>query len=254
MGLVGLRVVDQPMVDGVESEFEAVGDAELVKNVVKVVLHGLLGDEQFFADLLVAEALGHKLNNLFLAAGAGIRGLGKSLHDLGSHAVIEPDFAGKNAMNAFDQQIGGGLLEDHAARAEPHGADYVTIVFRGSENDDARGNRVEIDFLEHREPVLVRHAKVEQQNVRLELGDKLDGFGAVLGLADNGDVFVAVKELAQTIAEYGVIIRHQDSNLLFRRLSHTRSSSRSVFRRSDAPHAPGSTPPSEPHLRFAFAP
>ena len=52
--------------DGVEGEFEAVGDAELVENVVQVVLHRLLADEKLLADLAVVEALRHELNELAL--------------------------------------------------------------------------------------------------------------------------------------------------------------------------------------------
>jgi hypothetical protein len=53
-----LRLIYEPMMDGVQGQFQAVGDAELVEDVVQVVLDGLFGDEEFFADFLVAEALG----------------------------------------------------------------------------------------------------------------------------------------------------------------------------------------------------
>jgi hypothetical protein len=43
------------MVDGVEREFETVGNSEFVEDVVEVV-DGLLGDEKFLADFLVTEA------------------------------------------------------------------------------------------------------------------------------------------------------------------------------------------------------
>src|SRR6267142_2573083 len=118
-----LRLVDQSMVDGVQREFEAVGDAELVENIVEMVLDGLFGDEKFFADFLVAESLGDELHNFFFAvaeqrlfaARPGFRGLRKRLHDLGGHAIVEPDFAGVHAMNTFHQQIGSGLFQYYAA-------------------------------------------------------------------------------------------------------------------------------------------
>ena len=53
-----LRLINEPVVDSVQRQFEAVGDAELVEDVVQMVFDGLLGDEKFFADFLVAEALG----------------------------------------------------------------------------------------------------------------------------------------------------------------------------------------------------
>src|SRR5580693_8060563 len=110
------------------------------------------------------------------------------------------------AMNTFDEKIGGGLLQHHAASAKAHGANYVAIIFSGSENNDARGQCIEIDFLEHGEAVFIRHAEIEEKNIGLELGEKLDALGAVLSFADDGDVLIGIEELAKTIAKDGVII------------------------------------------------
>src|SRR5579859_4756286 len=159
--------------NGVESEFEAVRNAELVKDIVEVVLHGLLGDEEFLADFLVAEALGNELNDFFFAitqerlfsTRAGLGGFCESFHDFGRHAIVEPDFTGVDAMNAFYKKVGGGLFENDAAGTKAHGANDVAIVFGGSQHDYARGNRIEIDFLENGEAVLFRHSEVEQKNI-----------------------------------------------------------------------------------------
>ncbi len=200
--------------NGIQRQFEAVGDAELVEDVVQVVLDGLLGDEKFFADFLVAETLGDELDDFFfavaeqgfLAARAGFAGLREGFHDFGGHAIVEPDFAGVYAMNTFYQEIGGGLFQDNTAGAETHGANDVAIVFGGSQNDDARGQRIKIDFFEHGEAVFIRHAQVEQKNIGLELGEELDALGAVLGFADDSDVFVGIEQLAKAIAKDRVVI------------------------------------------------
>ena len=115
----------------------------------------------------------------------------------------------------FTRQVGGGLFEDDAAGAEAHGADYVAIVFGGGEHDDARGKRIEIDFFEDGEAVFIRHAQIEQENFRLELGEDFDALVAVLGFADNGDVIVGIEQFAKTIAKDGVVIGQEDTNLLF---------------------------------------
>jgi len=213
-GGMQLRMVNQSVVNRIEREFEAVGDAELIEDVVQMVFDGLFGDEKFFADLFISEALSDKLHDFLLAvaekrlfaARAGFRGFGKSLHDLGGHTVIEPDFAGVHAVNALYQKIGGGLFQDHAAGAKAHGANHVTIVFGGGQNDNARGQRIEIHFLEHGKAVFVRHAQIKEKNVGLKLGEKLDALDAVLCFADDGDVFVGVEEFPQTIAKDGVIV------------------------------------------------
>src|SRR5713226_8595789 len=168
-----LRLVDQPVVNGVQREFEAVRDAELVENIVKMVLDGLLGNEKFFADFLVAETLGHELNNFFFAvaeqrlfaARARLGRFRKRLHDFGGHAIVEPDFSRVHAMNALDQEIGGGLLQDDAACAKAHGADNVAVIFGGGKHDNASGQRIEIDFLEYGQTVFVRHTKIEEEDV-----------------------------------------------------------------------------------------
>ena len=41
----GLGLVDETVVDRVEGELEAVGNAELIENVVEVIFNGLLADE-----------------------------------------------------------------------------------------------------------------------------------------------------------------------------------------------------------------
>jgi hypothetical protein len=209
-----LRLVDQSVMYRIQREFEAVGDAEFVEDVVQMVFDGLLGDEKFLADFLVAEALGDELDDFFFAvaeqglfaARAGFAGLRKRFHDFGGHAIVEPDFAGVHAMNAFYEKIGGGLLQDNAAGAEAHGADHIAIVFGGGENDDARGQRIEIDFLEDGEAVFIGHAKIEEKNIGLELGKKLDALRAVLRFADNGDVFVGIEEFAEAIAKDRVVV------------------------------------------------
>jgi hypothetical protein len=52
-------VVDEAMVDGVEGEFETVGDAQFVEDIVEMILYGLLADEELFTDLFIAIPLGH---------------------------------------------------------------------------------------------------------------------------------------------------------------------------------------------------
>jgi hypothetical protein len=209
-----LGLVNQTMVDGVEREFEAVGDAEFVEDVVEMVFYGLFGDEKFFANFLVAETLGDELNDFFFAvaeqrlfaARAGFAGLREGFHDFGGHAIVEPDFAGVHAMNALDEKIGGGLFQDDAACAKAHGADHVAIIFGGGENDDARGQRIEIYFLEDGEAVFIGHAEIEEKNVGLQFGEELDALRAVLSFADDGDFVVGIEELAKAIAKDRVVI------------------------------------------------
>ena len=63
----GLRLVDQTMVDCVQGEFEAIGNTKLIKNVMQVILDGLLADKEFFADFLVTVPLRDKLDNFLFS-------------------------------------------------------------------------------------------------------------------------------------------------------------------------------------------
>ena len=52
-----LRLVDQPMVNRVQRQFQPVGNAQFIEDVVQVIFHRLLGDEQLLSDFLIAEPL-----------------------------------------------------------------------------------------------------------------------------------------------------------------------------------------------------
>ena len=104
--------------DCIESQFEAVGDAEPVKDVVQVILYGLLADEELFADFFVVKALGDELNNFHLALAeerlsATRTGFGRrreGFDHLGGHVAIEPNFTSVHAMYAFYEDFDGGLI------------------------------------------------------------------------------------------------------------------------------------------------
>jgi len=60
-------LVNQAMVNGVEGQFQAIGNTELVENIVEVIFHRLFADEQFFAYFAIAKSLRDKLHDFFFA-------------------------------------------------------------------------------------------------------------------------------------------------------------------------------------------
>jgi hypothetical protein len=60
-------VVDQAVIVCIECQFEAVANAELAENVLEIVFHCLLADEEFLRDFFVAVRLGNKLDNFIFA-------------------------------------------------------------------------------------------------------------------------------------------------------------------------------------------
>jgi hypothetical protein len=209
--------------DGVKRQFQAIGNAEFVEDIMQVVFYGLLADEELFADFLVPETLGNELNDFFFAiaeerlfaAWTGFRGFRERLHNFGGHAVIEPDFAGEYAVNALYKKISRGLFQNDTARSEAHRANDVAIIFRGCEYYNTRGQCIEIHFFENGEAVLVGHTQVEQENVGLEFSEHLDALSAILRFANDDDIFIGAKQFAQSIAENRVVIRKENTNLLF---------------------------------------
>src|SRR5690242_8418012 len=112
-----------------------------------MILDRLFADEKFLADLFVAVTLSHKLHDLFftvaeqgfVAPDAALGTLGEGAHNLSRHAIVEPDFAAKHAVDALDEQVAGRLFQYDAASAQAHGTHDVTIVFGGGQHDDAGG-------------------------------------------------------------------------------------------------------------------
>ena len=66
-GRVVVRGQMQALVDGVERQFQAVGNAQLVEDVVQMVLHRLLADEHLLGHFLVLVALRHQRDDFALA-------------------------------------------------------------------------------------------------------------------------------------------------------------------------------------------
>src|SRR5690349_20864783 len=155
-----------------------------------------------------------------------------------------------NTVNALDQQVRSGLLQHDATGAQTHRADHVAIVFGRGEHNDAGRQGVKIDFLEHRQAVFVRHPQIQEQDIGLELGEHFDAFGAVLCFADDGYIFIGIKQFAEAIAENRVVVRKKDANLLFS-LGHV---NRAEFRWSDALHGRDWTPRSTRPPQYAYAP
>lgn len=57
------------MVDGIEDEFDAGGDAQLVEDVEEVLLDGVLAQVEFPGSIAITEALGDEGDDLFFAWG-----------------------------------------------------------------------------------------------------------------------------------------------------------------------------------------
>lgn len=62
-----LRLIDEAVMDGVEREFEAVGNSELVEDIVQVILYGLFADKKLFTYFTISKTLRDELHDFFFA-------------------------------------------------------------------------------------------------------------------------------------------------------------------------------------------
>ena len=61
------------IVDGVEDEFDAGGDAEFFEDAEEIFLDGVLAEVEFAGNLAIAEAFGDEGDDLFFARGEQVR-------------------------------------------------------------------------------------------------------------------------------------------------------------------------------------
>src|SRR5579863_788067 len=92
-----LRLIYEAVMDGVEGQFETVGNSEFIENIVQVIFHRLFADEELLADFAIAEALCDELNDFFFAVAqqrlfaalTGLRRLLEGVNHFRGHAIIE---------------------------------------------------------------------------------------------------------------------------------------------------------------------
>ena len=130
-------LLQQLVVEAVESEFETVGDAELVVDLAQVVLDDLLGGADLVSDFFVAHASGDAADDgqllfgeLGLDFGIGeAGGLGAiGLDDPADGLVVDPGLALGDLADAFDEEIGGDGAGDDTADAAAIELDGVGLV------------------------------------------------------------------------------------------------------------------------------
>src|SRR5689334_24114501 len=117
----------KPFMNCVEREFEAVGNAELVEDVMQVVFYRLLADEHLLCHLAVLVALGNKTDNLTLAlaeraplAVSGSRMCSEHLsrgrelpHYCSGGVGVQPNLTRVDLADRFHYQFRSSLLQNN---------------------------------------------------------------------------------------------------------------------------------------------
>jgi hypothetical protein len=126
---------------------------------------------------------------------------------------IQPDLPGVDFADALDQQVRRGLLEDDSGRPQLHRLHELVLVVRGRQHDDPRAVLHGLQPLQGRETVQARHLEVQQQDVRFELLQYVQNLPPILSLSHHLKILFQAQQLAQPVAEDGMVVRHHDPNL-----------------------------------------
>jgi hypothetical protein len=132
---------------------------------------------------------------------------------------VDHHVAAGDQPDRLDQVFGVAGLQDIAASAGANGFDHeLPVVVRG-QNDDADLRMPNPDPPCGLEPVHLRHADVEQDDVRLSRAvvDHPKDLGAVGGLTEDLDVAGHFQIATQTLADQGMVVRdhHADRHATF---------------------------------------
>ena len=70
------------------------------------------------------------------------------------------------------------------------------------------------DLLRGLDSIELRHADIENGDLRMMFGDKLDGFPPIARLGDDFEIRLLIEQQTQARPNDGVIVSEQDANLL----------------------------------------
>ncbi len=128
------------------------------------------------------------------------------LGDLGRHAAA----AGVDIADGVDQLLSQAALEQVRRRARLHGLERLRVAVVGGEHHDPGVGRLGAYGLDGLQSGQARHLQIHQDHVRLQRAKPLDGFGAVLGLADEPHVVLPLQHRRHTLPEDRVVVDDED--------------------------------------------
>jgi hypothetical protein len=236
-------------VDGVKREFQAIGDAQLIENIVQVILHRLLADEHLFSNLFVPEALRHQTDYLSLAKaersiffGGVVRVPAASKRRCGWRrgGRLVPRFTGVHFLYASEQCIKRSLLGQDAGGNAPRRSAASVALGRRQQNHSEIFVLL-LEFLEQIGSGRFDHDGIEQQDGGMVLIRELQHLLAVSGFADHGYARLAGKKLVKAGSEDRVPIPDQDTYsvvLVHRRVKYSNSKRFPQVQRRHVQHTP----------------
>src|SRR5262245_57190682 len=184
--------------------------AELFQDVFDVDLHGFMGNQQTLADVPVAIALAHVLEDCPLAVGQGLFAevLDQIRRRVGGHVFL----AGRGIPDDGGELLWRGVLQQVPLRPGGQRARDVGVAFEGRQDDDACIRELPTDGDQGLDARQLRQLQIHQCDIgpmgskllnRLEPGRRLRDHLHVRLTVDNGD---------DAIAHQRVVVDGEDAN------------------------------------------
>jgi hypothetical protein len=164
---------------------------------------GGLADDELTGDLGVGQAAGDQPEHLDLAlgqcshgggdVGAGWRSTDELLDEPAGDVGGEQGVAGGDVAHGGGQLAGPDRLEQEAAGARAHRLVDVLVEVEGGQDQHAGGAAGDLDHpAGGLDAVQAGHAYVHEHHVGAQPAGQLDRLDAVVGLADDLDVFLGL--------------------------------------------------------------
>jgi hypothetical protein len=204
-----------------EGQFEASGNAGLVKDIRQVALYGFLAECELLGDVPVAAAFYDAADNLELARREAIglllrrRGLLHEIVQRGNKIddalAADPVVTGADGANGGLEMPGESVFEDDAASTDVESLDDLLGRNGRGEQQDLHGGRTLHDGPHGLESRQAWHGDVEQENVRLQFKCLRDRLVAIIGFTDDVESFFRGEHVSYADPNYGMVVRQYDS-------------------------------------------
>jgi len=142
--------------------------------------------------------------------GVGVFRLTHFAHEAAGSFGAELDLALGGCPDGIAEGVGFGVLEEVADGTGADGADDGGVFEDGGEGDDLGLGALTADVADSGDPIHHRHQQVHEDDIRFEVMGEFEGFGAILGFADNIEVGVIEEEHLESLADDGMVVGDHD--------------------------------------------
>jgi len=197
-------------------------EVELLQNVPAMGLDRMGTQAENRGDLFVGLALRNQLQDLALARGQEVVGILHFLFADLTNVIFQQHFADHGAEarltfgNGADRadEVGlRGIFQDVSARAGFQGAKDVALVGVHAEDHHIGMRFLSDDLPGSFNSIQLRHADVENHDIGVMPGNKLDGLPSILSFGRHFEIGLALEQEPQTGSNDVVIVGEDDADL-----------------------------------------